>query len=75
MNPDQELGRYLLERRQALAVSRRALGAAIGRDRSYVERIERGQTLSPRYLPAIAAALQCSVNELIYPMGNTEKLP
>lgn len=69
MNPDQELGRFMLERRRALMVSRAALGRAIGRDRSYVERVERGQTLSPRYLPAIARVLNCSVSELIQPPG------
>ncbi len=60
-----ELGSFIRERRQAAAVSLRALAQAVGCDVAYLSRVETGKVApSDEILGKLAAALSCDDGEL-----------
>lgn len=67
-HPDQILGRLIYYRRYDLGYSRRELGEMLGRDRKFVERIERrGQTISPVYLKPLSKVLDLPLEQILDP--------
>ena len=52
------VGANIATRRRALAISQERLGAAIGRDRFFIGRMEKGQGIDFDLVPAIAKELQ-----------------
>jgi plasmid maintenance system antidote protein VapI len=67
MHSDQLLGRYIDSRLRQIEMSRTAFAQELGRDRFYVHRVIKGQTLSPSYLPTVAKVLGVSVQNLMEP--------
>jgi transcriptional regulator with XRE-family HTH domain len=70
MHSDQQLGLYIRHRLQQIPMSRSEFGKHLGRNRSYAERIVRGQTLSPSLLPTVAKVLGVTVRDLMEPPVN-----
>jgi transcriptional regulator with XRE-family HTH domain len=66
-HPDQRLGGFIRDRRRHLHLSQARLAWELGRTRSFVVRIESGQTLSPCLLPRVAYVLGVDVQSLISP--------
>lgn len=67
-HPDQILGRLIHQRRTELGYTQDRLGLAIGRNRKFIERVERrGQTISPVYLKPLAKTLQLPLEQLLNP--------
>jgi hypothetical protein len=73
MNPDQLLGRYIGSRLSEIRMSRARLAQQLGRDRFYVHRVIKGQTLSPSYLPTVAKVLGVPVQNLMEPPNAHKK--
>jgi transcriptional regulator with XRE-family HTH domain len=57
----------MAEVRKSRGLNQTALGERIGRDQSYVSKIERGMTVPTRVGEDIAHALLCNVADLIEP--------
>jgi transcriptional regulator with XRE-family HTH domain len=69
MHPDQRLGGFIRDRRRSLNLSQARLAWELGRSRSFICRVERGQTLSPYLLPRAAHVLGVDIQSLITPPG------
>jgi transcriptional regulator with XRE-family HTH domain len=69
MHPDQQLGFYIRDRRINRHMSQARLAWELGRTRSFISRVENGQTLNPYLLPKVAHVLGVDVQSLINPPG------
>jgi hypothetical protein len=67
MHSDQRLGLYISQRLRQIKLSQGEFGSYLGRDRFYVHRVIKGQTLSPSQLPIVAKVLGVSVHNLMEP--------
>jgi transcriptional regulator with XRE-family HTH domain len=57
----------MAEVRKSRGLNQRDLGERIGRDQSYVSKIERGMSVPNRAAEDIAHALLCNVSDLVKP--------
>ena len=61
----------MAEVRRRAGLNQRAVGERIGRDQSYVSKIERGMSVPNESAEDIARALSCDVSDLVQPQEPT----